>query len=93
MDNNPYQFILNIGFNKNWQYQTKHFAHRTFNATDLNYFIQFLHYHYVIKKQESLETAFNIGLQITDDNIENGLNFQLILYYLIFFYYDWYILY
>lgn len=74
MDNNPYQFILNIGFEKNWQHQTKHFAHRTFNATDLNYFIQFLHYHYVIKKQESLETAFNIGLQVKDDNTENGLN-------------------
>lgn len=74
MDNSPYEFILNLSDTKNWQNQTRHFVHRTFNATDLNYFLQFLHYHFVIKKQTSLETAFNIGLQPTDVTTENGLN-------------------
>ena len=74
MDNNPYQYILNLDDNKDWQYQTKHFVHRTFNNIDLNYFIQFLHYHYVIKNQISLETAFNKELQLNNINIENSLN-------------------
>jgi len=50
----PYQFIT--------QHSPKdlkallQFKHRTFNATDLLYFIEFLNYHY--SKHKSLETAF-----------------------------------
>ena len=37
-----------------------HFKHRTFNSTDLLYFIEFLKYHY--SKHDSLEEAFIINL-------------------------------
>lgn len=43
------------------------FKHRTFNATDLLYFIEFLRYHYT--KEKSLETAFTKH----GDNIEKML--------------------
>jgi uncharacterized protein (TIGR02757 family) len=56
MDNAPYQFIT--------QHQDKDlknllgFKHRTFNTTDLLYFIEFFRYHY--SKHKSLETAFTM---------------------------------
>jgi len=70
MDNAPHDFVLNhtdpdlkklIGF-----------KHRTFNDTDLLYFISFLQFHYV--NHASLETAFFQTMNKTDNNIENGLN-------------------
>lgn len=57
MDNSPYQFMLHhsdqdlkglLGF-----------KHRTFNDTDLLYFVEFFKEHY--KKSDSLETAFILG--------------------------------
>src|SRR5882757_6018939 len=54
MDNAPYQFIL--------QHEEKDltklldFRHRTFNATDLLYFIEFFRHHYA--RYDSLEDAF-----------------------------------
>jgi len=54
MDNTPQQFLIS--------HTTKdlksllHFKHRTFNITDLLYFIHFLQFHY--NKHDSLETAF-----------------------------------
>ncbi len=54
MDNSPHQFVI--------QHQEKDlkkflsFKHRTFNTTDLLYFIKFFKYHY--SKSRSLETAF-----------------------------------
>ncbi len=54
MDNSPYDFIKNhkdedlLPFTR--------FVHRTFNATDLLYFIAFLQYHY--SRSDSLEDAF-----------------------------------
>ncbi|TAF66162.1 MAG: TIGR02757 family protein [Cytophagales bacterium] len=54
MDNSPYDFI------RNHQDQDLksllHFKHRTFNTTDLLYFIHFLRHHY--QQHHSLETAF-----------------------------------
>ena len=47
------------------------FKHRTFNATDLLYFIEFLHFHY--SGNESLETAFTKGMHKKDKTVENGL--------------------
>jgi uncharacterized protein (TIGR02757 family) len=70
MDNAPYDFVLNhtdadlqklIGF-----------KHRTFNDSDLLYFIYFLNYWY--KNNTSLESAFSNGMQPGDLNTENGLN-------------------
>lgn len=70
MDNAPYEFCL--------QHEEKdlrnllHFKHRTFNATDLLYFVQFLHYHY--QQHSSLEAAFIKGMSAQDENIESALN-------------------
>ncbi|KGE12970.1 TIGR02757 family protein [Sphingobacterium deserti] len=49
------------------------FKHRTFNDTDLLYFVAFLRMHY--HKFDSLEDAFLIGSQYGEDfNIERSLN-------------------
>jgi uncharacterized protein (TIGR02757 family) len=70
MDNAPYDFILQ---------HTDHdlenllgFKHRTFNDTDLLYFVHFLNHHYL--SSESLETAFTAGMQPGDTTTENALN-------------------
>lgn len=54
MDNSPHQFVT-----QHHEKDLKNFLgfkHRTFNTTDLLYFIQFFKYHY--SKSSSLETAF-----------------------------------
>lgn len=48
------------------------FKHRTFNTTDLLYFISFLKHHY--QKNDSLESAFTRGFSKKDKNIETALN-------------------
>jgi uncharacterized protein (TIGR02757 family) len=56
MDMSPHQFCLQHSVN-----DLKHlllFKHRTFNATDLLYFIEFFKFHYATHK--SLETAFTM---------------------------------
>ncbi len=69
MDNAPYEFILN--------HQEKdlkgflHFAHRTFNTTDVLYFILFFQNFYL--QNESLEMAFSQFLLPTDENVEKAL--------------------
>ncbi len=47
------------------------FRHRTFNATDLLYFIQFLKYHYT--DNDSLENAFSKWMNADAENIEPAL--------------------
>lgn len=70
MDNAPYDFCLH--------HEAMHlckllgFKHRTFNATDLLYFVQFLHHHY--KHHDSLEAAFIKGMHDQDENVEGALN-------------------
>lgn len=54
MHNDPHQFILH--HSNNDLKSLLHFKHRTFNTTDLLYFIHFLQQHY--QKHSSLETAF-----------------------------------
>ncbi len=65
MDNQPYQFMLNhsdsdlkglLGF-----------KHRTFNDTDLLYFVSFFKQHY--EQSASLETAFLPGQQFNNDYV------------------------
>lgn len=69
MDMQPYQFIL--------QHSDKElktllqFKHRTFNTTDLLYFIAFLKFHY--SKEDSLETAFSKWMKIADESTEQAL--------------------
>ncbi len=70
MDHAPHQFVL--------QHSAKdlkrllNFKHRTFNDTDLLYFISFLNFWYT--QNESLETAFSNHLKAKDKTIENALN-------------------
>ena len=54
MDMNPHAFCLNAHV-KDLK-RLSHFKHRTFNTTDLLYFIEFLKHHY--SQYDSLETAF-----------------------------------
>jgi len=70
MDNAPHQFCT--------QHQSADlqrligFKHRTFNDTDLLYFVSFFHFHY--NKEKSLEIAFTRWMQPNDATVENALN-------------------
>ncbi len=70
MDNAPHEFCLN--HQQNDLKKLLNFKHRTFNPTDLLYFIDFFQHHY--SKNQSLESAFTSSLKKGDTNIENGLN-------------------
>lgn len=69
MDNAPHEFCLFPS--KSGLQRLMTFKHRTFNATDILYFVEFLHHHY--QSSTSLETAFTRGMEADDDTIENGL--------------------
>ena len=69
MDNAPHAFVLESAPEKLKRLSS--FKHRTFNTTDLLYFIEFLHYHY--RKNDSLESAFTRGLNKNDETIQHGL--------------------
>ena len=69
MDMAPHQFILQHDAADLQKLLA--FKHRTFNTTDLLYFIEFLKYHYT--NHNSLETAFTKGWHIGDATIENSL--------------------
>ncbi|MGI8950971.1 MAG: TIGR02757 family protein [Chitinophagaceae bacterium] len=69
MDNSPHEFCLN--HNANDLKTLLKFKHRTFNTTDLLYFVSFLKYHY--SKNNSLETAFAKWMNKKDETIENAL--------------------
>ncbi|GAA4742995.1 TIGR02757 family protein [Flavisolibacter ginsenosidimutans] len=69
MDDAPHDFIVH---HSDKELQTLlHFKHRTFNATDLLYFLLFLGHHY--KSDASLETAFTKWMKKEDENIENAV--------------------
>jgi uncharacterized protein (TIGR02757 family) len=69
MDNQPHDFIRH---HKDTDLKGFiHFAHRTFNATDLLYFISLLQYHYL--RHESLEDAFVPGRSYKEDNVAQAL--------------------
>jgi len=68
-DNEPYNFILNHKEEDLKRFLD--FKHRTFNATDLLYFIAFLKHHY--QNNESLESAFTMHLSPKDETVENAL--------------------
>ena len=58
MDSAPHDFILHHTAEDLKRLMV--FKHRTFNTTDLLYFIQFLHFHY--STHQSLESAFTMHL-------------------------------
>ncbi|MFL5728882.1 MAG: TIGR02757 family protein [Cytophagaceae bacterium] len=69
MDQAPYDFVMNHS-DKDLKSLLK-FKHRTFNATDTLYFIEFFRSYY--SKNNSLEDAFRKGLDSKSANIEQGL--------------------
>jgi uncharacterized protein (TIGR02757 family) len=75
MDDAPYDFCLN--HTDQDLKKLEKFSHRTFNDTDLLYFISFFKFHY--KKNKSLESAFFNGITIqpynASDVIERALNY------------------
>lgn len=71
MDNAPSDFVRN--HNDDDLKKLLGFRHRTFNDTDLLYFIHFLQYHYTTN--ESLETVFTSRMNIEDETTENALNY------------------
>src|SRR5690349_12831191 len=62
MDNAPYDFCMNHSDEQ--LKKILHFKHRTFNATDLLYFIEFFKFHY--SSNQSLESAFAKGMKKDD---------------------------
>lgn len=70
MHNDPYNFCMQ--HTKADLEKLAGFKHRTFNATDLLYFIAFFKMHYT--KHPSLETAFTQWMHKKDETVENGLN-------------------
>jgi uncharacterized protein (TIGR02757 family) len=69
MHHNPHEFCT--GHSASDLKQLLHFKHRTFNATDLLYFIDFFKTHY--SKNDSLENAFTPWMHTNDKTVETGL--------------------
>lgn len=69
MDDAPYEFIVH--HNENDLKRLLQFKHRTFNVTDLLYFILFLKHHY--QHSVTLETAFSKWMDKQDQTIEETL--------------------
>lgn len=70
MDNAPHNFI--ISHKEHELKKVIGFKHRTFNDTDLLYFISFLQHHYT--QHASMESAFAQHMGKDDNNVENALN-------------------
>jgi uncharacterized protein (TIGR02757 family) len=70
MDMSPHEFIQNNNPDK--VKRLIGFKHRTFNTTDLLYFVEFLKYHY--SRHHSLEKAFTNWMGKDEQTIENALN-------------------
>ena len=69
MDNSPHQFITQHQENDLKRFLG--FKHRTFNDTDLLYFLEFFNWYY--NAHDSLETAFSGSLSSKDMHIEKAL--------------------
>lgn len=69
MDNAPHDFCLHAGERELKKMLA--FKHRTFNATDILYFVEFLRFHYT--HHTSLEAAFTQWMLPEDTNTENAL--------------------
>lgn len=70
MDNAPHDFCLHHSDNDLKKLLS--FKHRTFNATDLLYFVSFFKEHY--SRHDSLETAFSQWMDKNDEDVEKGLD-------------------
>jgi uncharacterized protein (TIGR02757 family) len=77
MDNAPFDFIKNHQDSDLKRFLA--FKHRTFNATDTLYFLEFFKDFYT--KNDSLEDAFLVGVKENNENIKIGLeNFQNVFF-------------
>lgn len=77
MDNAPYQFVLQ--HTEEDLKRLQGFCHRTFNDTDLLYFVHFLSWYY--RQHESLEEAFLQGMTKEAVTVEQGLiNFKKLFF-------------
>ncbi len=70
MEYAPYDFVLNHKEMDRKRFLD--FRHRTFQPTDVLYFLTFFQHYY--QRNDSLEDAFIRGLDPTDPTIEKGLN-------------------
>ncbi len=75
MGNAPYDFIMHSGIqdNRRTAILLKGFVHRTFNEMDLLHLFNFLHFHYSMMGEHTLETAFTKWMNKADENIEHAL--------------------
>jgi uncharacterized protein (TIGR02757 family) len=69
MDMAPWQFVRH--HKEKDLRRLLHFKHRTFNTTDLLYFIKFLQHHYTLN--HSLESAFTAPMQASETSTEPAL--------------------
>lgn len=69
MEGAPHNFILHHEESDLKRFE--HFKHRTFRPTDLLYFLSFFRHFY--QHHESLEEAFTMHLQSSDENLEKAL--------------------
>jgi uncharacterized protein (TIGR02757 family) len=72
MENSPFNFIKD--HTDNDLKKLLHFVHRTFNSTDLLYFVEFLKFHY--SKYDSLQDAFLISNDSNENIKRNLINFK-----------------
>lgn len=70
MDGAPYDFVL--GHRESDLQRMLSFRHRTFNDTDLLYFMAFFRHHYEVS--DTLETAFLGGWRADHETVEEALN-------------------
>jgi uncharacterized protein (TIGR02757 family) len=70
MDNAPHEFILN--HSEKDRERLLHFKHRTFQAIDTLYFLEFLQHFY--RSHFSLEEAFTKNMQPDDPHVGNALS-------------------
>jgi uncharacterized protein (TIGR02757 family) len=75
MNNSPYDFIMNADWNNDPRSFSafEKFVHRTFNEMDLWHLFNFLKYHFLLKGEQSLETAFTKWMLPGDTTVENAL--------------------
>jgi uncharacterized protein (TIGR02757 family) len=70
MDWAPHDFVLN--FTERDLIHLLSFKHRTFNSTDLSYFLEFFQWYY--RENDSLENAFGRFISPRDECVEKGLS-------------------
>ena len=74
MDDAPYEFVRN--HSENDLRRLADFVHRTFQSTDLLWFVHFLHHHFAStpdNETPSLESAFSMAMRKRDRDTEKAL--------------------